>query len=224
MRNNLIFLSHILDVNTPTYGNRDSLEIREPSSIKNGASANSSEWNFSSNHFGTHIDTPKHFDDKGKTLTDYDASYFYSEIIQIMDIPCLSGVLVGEENLPGNIEKETEVLLIRTGYEKFRDQDKYWNDNPGISPGLSLLLRKNYPKLKFLGFDFISLTSWNYRSEGKEAHLNLLSSERINVRPIMIVEDMKLSQLQGNPDWIMISPLLVRGTNGSPVTVTACLS
>ena len=54
----MILLSHFLDSVTPTYGNRDKLTINEISEIQKGASANSSKWNFLTNHIGTHIDAP----------------------------------------------------------------------------------------------------------------------------------------------------------------------
>ena len=57
----MILLSHILNSDTPSYGNRDRFIIEEPSQISEGASANSSKWTFSTNHLGTHIDMPKHF-------------------------------------------------------------------------------------------------------------------------------------------------------------------
>ena len=62
---NYILLSHIISSNTPSYGNRDSVEIRSKSSIENGETANTSTWIFSNNHIGTHIDVPKHFSNDG---------------------------------------------------------------------------------------------------------------------------------------------------------------
>ena len=57
----VILLSHIYDQNTPSYGNRDRISIEEISEICKGATSNSTKWTFSTNHFGTHIDMPKHF-------------------------------------------------------------------------------------------------------------------------------------------------------------------
>ena len=60
-----IFLSYVLDENTPTYGNRDKFTINTKSQIVDGVGANTSTWSFSNNHMGTHMDTPYHFIESG---------------------------------------------------------------------------------------------------------------------------------------------------------------
>lgn len=218
----MIILSHVIDSNTPTYGNRDSFSVDEVSQIKNGASANSSSWNFSSNHLGTHIDMPKHFYDNGKTLTDYGNEFWYSKKCFLIDIPCKKARLISNSDILEKIPLDVEFLLIRTGYEKYRLKDKYWNDNPGLAPEFAIWLKKNFVKLKFIGFDFISLTSWIYKDEGKEAHRKFLSTSR-NHKPICIIEDMSLSVIKSPLKNIIVSPFFVKGGNGSPVTIFANL-
>ena len=81
MKKSIKLLSHILDSNTPSYGNRDHLNIEETSQISKGASANSSRWVFETNHLGTHIDMPKHFFDDGQTLTDFPLDFWIFKTI-----------------------------------------------------------------------------------------------------------------------------------------------
>lgn len=214
----MILLSHILDTNTPTYGNRDRLIIEEPSRIKDGSSANSSKWVFSTNHMGTHIDMPRHFFENGRTLTDVPVDFWFSDKIQLIDVPCSSAKLINNDDLKDEIDHEATVLLIRTGYEKFRKTDKYWNDNPGLAASFGLWLRKNKPNIKIVGFDFISLTSWKFREEGKRSHRAFLSPGSPG-SPICIIEDMSLFNLNGKADWITVSPIFVENGNGGPVTV-----
>lgn len=217
----MILLSHIIDNETPTYGNRDCLTIIESSSIKEGSSANSSKWIFSTNHLGTHIDVPKHFFESGKTITDFSLDFWISDKVQIIDIPCMTAKLIEVDHVSEEINIETEFLLIRTGYEKYRHNDKYWNDNPGLSANVGFWLRLNYPKIRMIGFDFISLTSWIYREEGKQAHKAFLNPEGIG-SPICIIEDMALSGIKSTLTKMIVSPLFCRSSNGSPVTVFAC--
>lgn len=218
----MILLSHFLDSETPTYGNRDSFIVNEVSQIKKGSSANSSEWKFSTNHIGTHLDVPNHFFENGKTITDYKNEYWYSKKCFLIDVPCNKAQLIKFSESFLEIPKDVEVLLIRTGYESFRSKDKYWNDNPGLSPELGTWLKSNFPSLRIVGFDFISLTSWKFRDEGKEAHRNFLGSSK-NYNSICIIEDMALSKIDSQIRDIIISPFFVKGSNGSPVTVFANL-
>jgi kynurenine formamidase len=216
--NNLIILSHIINIKTPTYGNRDHFYEENLSQISTGASANSSKWIFSTNHLGTHIDVPKHFFDDGMTLTDYPISFWYSDKAQLIDIPLENAVLISKELLYGKINNNTEVLLLRTGYEKYRDIDKYWNDNPGISEEVGFWLRCEFPNIKIIGFDFISLTSLKYREEGKKAHKAFLNPQGVG-NPICIIEDMSLYEINGNISEIYFLPLMVERANGSPLTI-----
>jgi len=220
----MIRLSHNIDSNTPTYGNRDKFVLKEKSEISKGASANSSEWNFTTNHLGTHVDAPRHFFEKGLTLTDFPDDFWYSNRVQLIDIPCRKAKLIVKDDFNNihNINEDTEIVLIRTGYEEFRNNDKYWNDNPGLSPNLGDWFKMYRPNVKFVGFDFISLSSWKYRSEGKIAHQRFLNN--FNTNPILIIEDMSLKELTMNPKNILIVPVFVTKSNGSPVTIVANLN
>jgi len=215
---NILLLSHILDEKTPTYGNRDKLSIESISAIFEGASANSSRWIFSSNHLGTHIDIPYHFFENGKTLTDYPNSFWFSNNVQLIDFPLENAKLLKTEHFYNKINSTTEVLLIRTAYEKFRGTEKYWNNNPGLSEEFGLALRKEFPLIKIIGFDFISLTSWIFREEGKKAHQAFLNPDSEG-NPICIIEDMSLKNLNEKLNQIIIIPILIKNANGGPVTV-----
>jgi kynurenine formamidase len=217
---NILLLSHVLDCETPSYGNRDKLTIESISKISEGASANSSKWIFSSNHLGTHIDTPNHFFDNGNTLTDYQNTFWFSNKVQLIDLPVENAILINPKHFYNKINPLTEILLIRTGYEKFRGYEKYWNDNPGLSEELGLFLRKEFPTIRIIGFDFISLTSWIYRREGKLAHLAFLNPSSEG-KPICIIEDMALNSVKDNLHQIFIIPIFIKGANGGPVTVFA---
>lgn len=218
MKKTIILLSHLLDSNTPSYGNRDRLHIEETSEISKGDSANSSRWTFETNHLGTHIDMPKHFFVDGQTLTDFPLDFWFSNKVQLIDIPCVSAKLIELEIIIDNIDYSTEVLLIRTGFERYRGTAKYWNDNPGLSASFGLWLRKNRPNIKTVGFDFISLTSWKYREEGKKAHHAFLNPEGIG-NPICIVEDMALKNSNEQIKELIISPIMMSNSNGAPVTI-----
>jgi kynurenine formamidase len=211
-------LSHVLSSETPSYGNRDKFIIKEKTQIERGKSTNSSKWEFTINHIGTHIDLPSHFYTSGASLSDFEINDFIFKHPQLIDVKCTEAKLIEYSDLNTKISETTDLLLIRTGYEIYRFTDKYWNDNPGLSPKFGKILRKDFPNVRAIGFDFISLTSWKFPKEGKKAHQEFLKENKKN--KFFIVEDMALSQIKlKHPKKVIISPLFVKGTDGSPVSV-----
>ncbi|NQT02644.1 MAG: cyclase family protein [Planctomycetes bacterium] len=217
----LIRLSHILSETTPSYGNRDSFRVRKASSISNGASANTSRWEFTNNHIGTHVDAPSHFDPQGLATSDIDTSNWFFNSVMLVDMPCSGARLINVDDLKNfDISSDVEMLLIRTSFENYRHQPRYHNDNPGLDAELAPYFRDNFPSLRCVGFDFISVTSWKYRTEGRVSHKAFLYAER-DQHPIMPIEDMALNAIDGNIEWVVVAPLIVENGNGGPVTVFA---
>lgn len=213
-----IYLSHPLSELTPTFGNRDKFELKVNSSIRHGHTSNSYSFTFSSNHLGTHIDLPNHFYDNGKRISDILPAEWIFNRVQIVSVPCDDAKLIDIYDMDGMIDENVELLLIKTGFQKYRSTEKYWNENPGISPQLAIYLKNTCSNLRCIGFDFISLTSWKFRNEGKEAHKILLgSNERRN--PIFIIEDMSLQNVFGDIINVIALPLVVEHADSSPVTV-----
>lgn len=217
------YLSHPLTTDTPSYGNRDEVILDQKSSISAGDTSNTTDLRLTNNHIGTHFDVPNHFYENGKTITDIDPSDWFFEKIEIIDIECENGRLINEEDFKAHeIPLETDFLIIRTGFEKFRDQEVYWKAYPGISEKACEYLRSNFSYLRAVGLDFISLTSPLFKTEGKAAHKVFLEERAGSF--IIIIEDMKVAHLSNNPDKIIIAPLLLDKGNGGPVTIIAQMS
>lgn len=214
-----IYLSHFLNEDTPSYGNRNPFKREFDSQISCCKTANSQIWHLS-NHIGTHIDFPYHFDEVGKKLQDYPPNFFIFKDIQLLNLECEAGYIILLNDLCEKLSKTTDFLIIKTGFESYRGKSVYWENNPGIHPEVGLELRKSFPKLKAIGFDFISLTSFKNRELGKEAHKSFLHSKFDNP-PIVLVEDMKLSELTEAPKSLIALPLLVDNCDGAPVTIVA---
>jgi len=221
-----IFLSYTLSNSTPAYGNEGLLEINKISSIMNGDSCNKSELHIES-HIGTHIDAPYHFDQQGMTLEKYQADFWVCNNPFVIDYPVKPGKIIDIEleNELAQMSQETDILLIRTNFSKYRKNDlkKYVFNGPGISPNLGYSLRKN-SNIRMIGFDFISLSSYNNRKLGHKAHKAFLSNMEENknpIDPILIIEDMDLSKLFSLPKKIIVSPIRYTHSDGAPVTVIA---
>lgn len=215
-----IFLSYPLNKKTPSYGNRDVFSITQKSEIINDSGANTSTWNFSNNHMGTHFDTPHHFFNDGKKTLDYSADDFFFEKVFIIERKCDSGILFNFSDAELDlIPFDIDFLIIKTGYGSYRGSDKYHNDNPGLESRLADSLRKRFLNLRAVGFDFISLTSWNFREHGKISHKSFLGKKN----NILIVEDMDLMKISKNTkiNFMIMAPLRTSDGNGGPVTIIA---
>lgn len=220
-KDQLLLLSHIYSSHTPSYGDRDEFKIEQNSSILRGDSSNTSSWILTNNHIGTHIDAPYHFDATGMKTTDYACADWLFKKVTLIEIPCNSARMITAEDMKSfKIDSDTELLLIRTHYEKYRSIDKYWNDNPGLTESLANYLRTYFPHIRCIGFDFISITSWKHRNLGESSHKAFLAPQNRG-KPILAIEDMSLKNIQGNIEWVIVAPIFVEEGNGGPVTVIA---
>tara|TARA_B100000780_G_C21053291_1_gene423057 strand:- start:373 stop:1029 length:657 start_codon:yes stop_codon:yes gene_type:complete len=218
MVNKYLHLSYFLDKNTPLYGNAKGIDIIEDSSIEKGDSANTKLLTFP-NHAGTHIDFPNHFFSDGKKSDDYPASFWIFENPFVLELnPQESELICLTHNQLNLIPKDTDFLILNTGFYRYRSQMKYWNNNPGISPEVAKQLKLQCPNIRVLGMDFISLTSYQHRAIGKVSHRQFLGEH-----DILLVEDMDLRKLKKQPKKIMCFPLMISASDGAPVNIIAKL-
>jgi len=215
-----IYLSHFLDTSTPAYGGGETFQTVFLKSMERNDSCNTARWTLP-NHIGTHIDCPRHFSRNGKTLSDYPAEFWLFKSVSFVDIsPVTPAQQIDMTVLQfGKILPETDLLLIKTGFGEKRSDQVYWEENPSFSSDLAEYLRKQCTKLRVMGFDTISLSSWKDRELGRKAHRAFLDTQQ----PIMLLEDMDFSQFEsGTPIiQVIISPLPVRNADASPCTVLA---
>jgi len=214
-----VVLSHKVGVKTPSFGTGPSLTIAPIKEMKTGGSSNSYTLSFP-NHLGTHIDAPKHVDDRGKAVSDYpfEAFVFFHPVV--LEVPKGESELVTMNELKGHesVIRKADLLILRTGFQTYRDKDpaKYMNRNPGVSAGAASYLAAEFPRLRALGFDFISLSAVQRREEGRKAHRALLSG-----RDFFIIEDMDLSRCPKRARRVLVVPFFVEGIDSTPCTVLA---
>ncbi len=196
-----------------TFGNR----------ISNGDSCNTLELSLS-NHAGTHVDLPSHFDAAGKTLTEYPPGFWYSEKIECFFMDRNDAVCPGElidrakfERLIKKNNYNAEVILLKTGFGNNRESEIYWKKPPGIDPKLPDFLRERFPNIRLFGMDLISVSSFANRKAGRQAHEAFLK----HASPILPIEDMNLSGLPESLSNLLIAPLYINEADGAPCTVFA---
>jgi arylformamidase len=217
--NQIIFLSHVLSNDTVGYGGRKEFNTGSTLSIAKGDSCNQSEWHLS-NHVGTHIDSPFHFSINGKKIDNFEASFWIFTKTHLVDLPTAEAVVIEKDEWVEKIPTDCDLLLIKTGFESRRNTVDYWAHNPGLSPALGLWLREFRPSIRVIGFDFISITSYDHRPLGRVAHHSFLHEDHVG-HPILAIEDMHLTELEHSPRRVTVSPLRILDSDGSPVTVIA---
>jgi kynurenine formamidase len=209
----VLILSHPINEDTVLYAGERSVKIKKTKSIKGGDSYNKSFCSFSA-HTGTHLDAPRHFLNKGKTISDLLAKELVYGKVRIFDIKNVKpGNIINENSL--NKLRDCELLFIRTGFEKKRNNDVYWKNSPCLDASLALWFKRNCPSIRALGVDFISISNLKSRELGRQAHKAFLGNG------ILLIEDMKLKDLKGAPDSVIVAPLLLEGAEAAPCTVFA---
>ncbi len=216
-----VYLSYILDEKTPTYGNRNRFVCEKKSDISKGDVANDSSMT-TTVHIGTHIDMPYHFFEEGQTIEDFDIDYFSSENVLFVELAPQNLIIKEEltEQLQSVDGKESyEFLIIKTGICHLRDSETFWKSNYGFNPSVASYLREVFPRIRIIGFDSISVSSFAHRMVGREAHRVFLDPSS----PILILEDMDLRSLHAGSKIIKmdIVPLRIAQCDGLPCTVLA---
>jgi arylformamidase len=214
----LTLLSHKLSQNTPSFAGGQSMKIYPLKLISSGGSSNNYSFQMPC-HLGTHIDAPRHFDDQGQPIASVGVADLLFTSPQLLDIPKGEAELYEPEDLLSyrEIIEKADILLLRSGFQALRttDANAYSSRNPGMSvAGAEYITR--FPRLRALGFDFISLSSVPHREEGRAAHRALLKG-----RKFFIIEDMDLASYPSDTSRIIVAPLFIEGVDSAPCTVLA---
>ena len=214
-------LSYPISIATPIYGSNPELKIMPHHSISNGDSSNSAIISVH-NHTGTHVDAPKHFIDEGRPISDYSQDELIFKRPLIADCPKGEAALIMPVDLQhiSHLFQTIDCLLLHTGFTKFRGEEKYRTHNPGIAPETILWIRKEYPNIRCIGIDSISISSFQHRNSGREAHKLAFVMKKDFGEPLLIIEDMKLELIKNLTEVIVI-PWQVQDLDSAPCSVLA---
>ncbi|MDX4061790.1 cyclase family protein [Aliarcobacter skirrowii] len=219
--NKFVYLSYILDYTTPSYGNRNKFIATKKSDISKGDIANDTTIE-TTVHIGTHIDMPYHFFEDGQSIEDFDIDFFNFKNILFIEINpkdfIIKNELLNELEKIGNKENY-ELLIVKTGICNKRDTQEFWELNYGFDPEIAFYLKSFFPKIRVLGFDSISVSSFQNRILGREAHKAFLNPQN----PILLLEDMDLTNVDKNTKFekVIIAPFRISKCDGLPCTVIA---
>lgn len=226
MASMFVHLSHILDPDGPHYPTSPVLSVERNSVIGQGSDSNDCISRLP-NHFGTHMDAPRHFVPNGLTFAELPVERFNfdGDEILLIDVPKEPRTLVTLDDvqryapdLPG-----IRLLLIRTGFERYRSEnpETYMNEGPCLDPELCRWLAEE-TSVECVGMDWISVGApWN--DLGTEAHRQLLGYYRD--RFITAIEDLSLAPVGDKwIDFLTLGGLRIKGVDSSQVNVTAFLN
>ena len=213
-----IWLSHVLDESTPAYGGGNGFLASKEKVMCNGDSCNTSQLQLS-NHIGTHVDAPKHFVDDAQSVESYEADEWVFTNPLVIDVNLEPGEIITVDVVDKLIASscdDADLIMLRTGLEKFRNENIYWESSLGISPGLYHYFAERFKSFSAIGMDLISISSYQHRDMGREAHRVFLGNG------IRIIEDMALSELNDKIEYeVIVLPLRFSLADGAPVTAIA---
>jgi len=216
-----VWFSHSLNPNTEGYEGKKSLVVQQKKSIFAGDSSNSIMFSMD-NHLGTHVDAPFHFIKDGPRISDYKACDWIFNSPVLINKSLEPGELLTQESIDESLPEvdDADIVIIKTGFEKYRGTNKYWELAPGYSSDLCNYFLNKFKSIKAIGFDSISLSSLKHREEGRIAHKEFLSN---NIR---IFEDLQLSTISSKSKLhsIVALPLVIDGSDGGPCTIIANIS
>ncbi|MDJ0274320.1 MAG: cyclase family protein [Nitrososphaerota archaeon] len=216
MRFRVFRLSHVTRIGDPVYPGNEGPVLEQVRSIARGDSSNA--WRLSlTNHIGTHVDAPNHFDDAGPRISEFGPEELTFRGVRVLDVPKSPGEVIAPEDLRGYGEelRTSEAVLIRTGLQRHRSRDPETYANVGISLSVEAArLIASFGNLRAIGIDAISISSPLRREMGREAHRVLLRGRRF-----LIVEDMDLEGKPERYDLMLVAPLAIDLIDSAPCTV-----
>jgi len=141
--------------------------------------------------------------------------------IQILEV-CLpeKDLLIRPKHINNcHLNSNTEFLMFKTGFDRCRGEEKYWKYNLGVDIDTAEWIKKTFKRIRIIGLDSISISSWQHRDIGRKVHKKLLNPKK----PILIVEDMNLSQVNKDTVFkrVYVAPLIISKSDGSPCTILA---
>ncbi len=176
-------------------------------------------------HSGTHLDAPKHFNERGPAAVDLpvDAYVFFAPVV--IEVPKPEGGLIHRAELEPFADQlaAADLALLYTGWSAVRPQDprRYVWEGPALHPAAARFLIEQFPRLKAIAIDAVSIGSPQYEEEAIETHQVLTGVGREDGRFLLILEDLRIDPDLDKAVRIYAWPLFIEGSDGSPCTVVA---
>lgn len=219
----LISFSHPLSESTPFYKTLRGPRLEQLYDLSRGDACNSF-YLTTSNHAGTHVDAPNHFNPDGRRIAEYELSELVFTRPALLDIQVAADELILPEHLGSwsACRGDCDFLFVRSGFGKYRSNAEiYIEHNPGFSAAAADFLMKRFQQLKALAVDFASIAAFAHMEEGCEAHRVFLGCGRYSDRPVLLVEDIRFPQPMPSLKKIYLIPWQFVGLDSAPCMLFA---
>lgn len=159
-------------------------------------------------HSSTHMDSPSHLMQEGRSLDSYSPSAFFHEAF-VLD--CRGLLSIGEKEV-GVVPSAVTAVLFLTGWQEHWNQERYLEDPPLLTKGAtSLLLERG---VRMFGFDSPSCDELS--SESLPIHHLIFSYDGL------ILENLcNLDRIAGKIVSLVALPMLLSESDGAPARVIA---
>ena len=181
------------------------------------------------NHFGTHMDAPRHFVKDGLSINELSMDYFCHEKVAVLDIPKGLAEGVTREDLEpfADVLGSVSAALIRTGLERYRTEEPtvYQYEGSYIAPSAGDYLTETFPNLRVIGMDFLAVGSPSKKvpesASPVHCHQHLLGYH--SGKFCTAIEDMHLSEIPKGKKIVRFfnAPLRIVGLDSSQVVCIA---
>ena len=170
------------------------------------------------NHIGSHVDAPRHFIADGASVDQYPADDWIFEHPILIDATVSPAVLIDADRLARacpSPDRAADLVFLQTGAARLRGSEDFWRAGPGVAGSGARWIIDHFPKIRALGLDSISLSSFAHRAEGRTAHRLLLE------RGIRLFEDLDLAAIPAGSSLVRVIglPLRLQDGDGAPVTM-----
>lgn len=165
-------------------------------------------------HLGTHIDAPRHFIRKGKTIDQFDISHFCGKALLVDFSKKLKKTSVSISDFKRKVKKFTEkIVIFRFDWtDKYYGKSNFFYDHPYLDPDLCKWLVKKGVKL--VGFDSPQpdnpKNSFTKYKDG-ENHKIFLENDVLIIEYLTNLKKIKLKSF-----YFIGAPLNIRHSDGSP--------
>jgi arylformamidase len=181
-------------------------------------------------HNGTHVDAPRHFSENGLYIHELPIDQFFYTSPLVISLNKSKGDLVEVCDLEKHFNdiSKADILCAYTGYSDFRNEapEEFVDNFPAFSGEAANYLRENFPKLKALALDVLSVDSPTLGPKNNfPAHRALLDYKNSkNQNPIVIYEDVnlcKLAKIKDPVKFICAFPIRWEFAEAGPVNMVA---
>lgn len=167
-------------------------------------------------HTGTHMDSPAHLFDGGKTLDAYEPGRFCGPAL-VLDLSERTGTIEIEDLLQYKEKMQrVDFLLLHTGWGKLWGSEQYFTGFPVLSPEAARWLVQQ--GVKAIGVDAVSVDPVESMS-ALPVHQILLGCD------VLIIENLTNLDLLVNREFTLCClPLKIAWADGAPVRAMAIVN